>query len=181
MGNVTIGREAHIISLRSRSGNNRKYFIIPDGDNAEQVIVCDISVSGTRHDVDLTRGFMWRNKSFVDVNGSSTSSRSVATFLSRFHEERFVDGIDLTDIKDMSNGSSLVRNGQTYSWNVPPPNTTLNGLFIFRRELYYVSIKVCYIPCRQMIVHTIQIEQFLTSVHFSRTNAYERWPIGLLM
>ena len=142
MGNVTIGNaEAQIVSERYRLGNKKKYFIMPDGENSEQVIAYDISVSGTRDDVDQTRGFMWRNKSFVDVNRSSNASRSVRKFLLHYHENRFEDGIDLADINDLSDGSSLVQNGRTYNWNAPPPNTTVNGFFAFRRELY-VSNKV---------------------------------------
>lgn len=137
MGNVTIGNaEAQIVSERYRLGNKKKYFIMPDGENSEQVIAYDISVSGTRDDVDQTRGFMWRNKSFVDVNRSSNASRSVRKFLLHYHENRFEDGIDLADINDLSDGSSLVQNGRTYNWNAPPPNTTVNGFFAFRRELY---------------------------------------------
>lgn len=127
------------------SGNGKKYVIVPDRDNWEQLFVYDISVSATRDDVDVTRGYIFRKKSFIDANRSSNTSRALASFFEQYHADRFVGSIDLANIKDSSDGSSLMVNARPYYWNYPPPSltpsTTLNDMFAFRRKLF-VSIVI---------------------------------------
>ncbi len=138
-----IGSETKVVS-----GNGKKYVIVPDSDNWDQFFVYGISVSVARDDVDVTRGYLFRKMSFIDVNRSSTPSRAIASFFKAYHASRFVGSVDLANINDSSDGSSLMVQGTTYSWNhLPPstPSTALNDMFAFRKRLFefFVSNKVC--------------------------------------
>lgn len=151
---------AQIVTGRQKqSGSNPRYCIVPNPADRDHFFA--YNMSGFRS-VDLTRGFMVDGWSFGHF---TNQPKNLATCVQQYHNSRFVGDVDLTVMNDLSNGNSLVRNGQTHTWNCPPPNTmAVNGLFAFRRELY-VSNKVC--PCCQLIVHTIQIEHFLTTVQHS--------------
>ena len=105
----------------------------------------DISVSVARDDVDVTRGYLFRNMSFIGVNRSSNTSRAIASFFKAYHASRFVGSVDLANINDSSDGTSLMVQDTPYSWNHLPPSTpitALNDMFAFRRRLF-VSNKVC--------------------------------------
>ena len=135
-----IGSETKVVS-----GNGKKYVIVPDSDNWDQFFVYDISVSVTRDDVDVTRGYLFRNMSFIGVNRSSNTSRAIARFFKAYHASRFVSSVDLANINDSSDGTSLMVQDTSYSWNHLPPSTpitALNDMFAFRRRLF-VSNKVC--------------------------------------
>eukprot|EP00986_Skeletonema_menzelii_P016450 scaffold14655_cov106-Skeletonema_menzelii.AAC.1 len=94
-------------------------------------------MSGFRS-VDLTRGFMVDGWSFGHF---TNKPKNLATCVQQYHNSRFVGGIDLTVMNDLSNGNSLVRNGQTHTWNCPPPNTMAERMCSQRHEMTKSEIR----------------------------------------